>query len=118
MTETASSASTSQAPGSGKATASVILGIASIVFCWFLIIGAVVGALAIILGIWARVELTRAGATRGVGSAHAGIVTGVIGIIASIILVSLTLSFGPGTISDPDPNDQSALAPISAGVLD
>jgi hypothetical protein len=72
-----------------KATTSLILGIVSvicIVACFP--IGAVTGIIAVILGLAAKTEIARSpGVYRGDGYAIAGIITGAIGLSASLLIL-------------------------------
>jgi hypothetical protein len=70
--------------GNGKATAALVLGIVSIVFCWTSVFDVVPVVLAIVFGILGRNEAKR-GAT-GRGLATAGLVCGVIGAILAVVV--------------------------------
>jgi hypothetical protein len=73
---------------SGKATAALVLGILSIVFCWLTVLDVFV-ILAVIFGLIALTE-TRNGRIGGRGMATAGIACAVVGaILAAIIAVKL-----------------------------
>jgi len=82
------------APGStttsGKATASLVLGIVAIVS---LCVGLLFGIPAIILGILARKDIKRSqGRLSGDGMAIGGIVTGVIGALLSLLILGLLVA--------------------------
>jgi VIT1/CCC1 family predicted Fe2+/Mn2+ transporter len=65
-----------------KAIVSMVLGIISIFCCGF-----VLGIVAIVLGLIARKEIAASGGLQGgSGFAIAGIVTGVLGILGSVVL--------------------------------
>ncbi len=68
-------------PGNNsKAVASMVVGILSVVCC-----GAIVGIVAIVLGILARNEINASGGVQGgSGMALAGIILGALGIVSSI----------------------------------
>lgn len=80
-------------PSSGKATASLVLGICGLVVCPL-----VCSVLALVFGLQARKEIDRSGgAVGGRGLAQAGVVLGWVGIGLSalgIALVVLLLAFG------------------------
>ncbi len=65
----------SQRPMSGKAVASLVLGILSIVFCY---LGFIPGVVAIVLGVMAKRDIDRTG-LEGRGLAQAGFVCGIVG---------------------------------------
>jgi hypothetical protein len=71
------------APNNGKAVASLVLGIVSIVFCWIYgIVGIIPGIIGLVLGISAKKETPS-------GMATAGLVLSIIGVaINGIILIS------------------------------
>ncbi|MCL3818503.1 DUF4190 domain-containing protein [Aeromicrobium wangtongii] len=77
-----------------KATASMVVGIASLVlglFCGFLVIGSVV---AIVLGFIARGEIIRSNGTqKGMGQALTGIITGFV-LVALFLLAVVLLATG------------------------
>ena len=80
-------------PGSGKATASLVLGIISLVFAWmsFLSVVAVVcGAVGLILGSIARRELPP---EQSRGAATAGLVCSIIGLVFAVIVLTLSIVF-------------------------
>ena len=80
---------------SGKATTSLVLGIASIVVCC---LGFVLGIPAIVVGLKARKEIRHSqGRTGGDGLALGGIITGAIGSLLGLAVVALlvaTFAFG------------------------
>lgn len=72
----------------GKAVASLVLGICSIV-CWFFGIGAIIGLILGIIGLILAGQAKRAGNTEGVRTA--GFVCSLIGLIGSAIAVIIAL---------------------------
>jgi hypothetical protein len=71
---------------SGKATTSLVLGVASMVLCF---IGFLLGIPAIIVGMRARKEIRLSqGRTGGDGLALGGIITGIIGSLLGVIVVA------------------------------
>lgn len=66
----------------GLGTAALVLGIASIPFCWLVL----PGVLAVIFGFIARGRAKRGQASNG-GVALAGIITGVVGLLLSAVLI-------------------------------
>ncbi len=77
-------------PSSGKATASLILGIFAFLLSW-LLIGGLLGALAAILGHLALFDIRRsAGRLAGQGSAIAGLILGYVGLgLALLVFLSI-----------------------------
>ncbi len=82
----------------GKATASMVTGILSLVFCWlsiFIYTGIIpiaLGIVAVVLGVQARKELPQGQS----GSATAGMVCGIIGLALSIFWVSCVICVAAG----------------------
>jgi hypothetical protein len=72
--------------GNGKAIASLVLGIASIVFCWLSVLDALFVVLAVIFGLIALNEAKRKPAGEGRGMAISGIACAVVGAILATIL--------------------------------
>jgi hypothetical protein len=70
--------------GNGKATAALVLGIVSIVFCWTTIFDIVPVVLAIVFGVLGRNEAKRGGSGRSL--ATTGLVCGVIGAILAVVV--------------------------------
>jgi len=79
--------------GNGMATASLILGICSIVLFWLSFIGIVCGVLAIIFAVVAKNKIKANPNTAGAGSAKAGLVTGIIGIAIWLVMVIVVAVF-------------------------
>lgn len=74
-------------PSSGKATASLVLGIISLVFFWmsfFAIVSVICSIIGIVLGNSARKELSP---EQGKGRATAGLVCSIIGLVLSVIML-------------------------------
>ena len=70
-------------PGKGAATASLVLGIVSVVF-WFFGMGAIVGLITGIIGIICSVNAKKAGFVGGIQTA--GLVCSIIGVVGSAIV--------------------------------
>lgn len=81
----------------GKATASLVTGIVSVVLSWCPGLG-VVGVVAIVLGVKARNEIQASGGTQqGDGLALGGIVTGSIAVAFGLLIVVLiVIAFATG----------------------
>lgn len=77
--------------GGGMATAALVLGILAIVTSFTVIGGVLLGVLAIIFGIIAA-RRARQGLALGRGRAIAGVVTGVIGVLLSVLLIAVGVS--------------------------
>lgn len=76
-------------PTNGKATASLMTGVASLVLSWCPGLG-IVGVVAIILGVRARNEIRTSGGTQqGEGLALGGMVTGAIAVGFGVLLLAL-----------------------------
>jgi hypothetical protein len=69
------------------AIASLVLGIVAIIFCWFPWIGIACGAIALILGIIHLVKSKKETEKKGKGMSIAGIITGAIGLVTSLIII-------------------------------
>lgn len=72
--------------GNGMATASLVLGIVSIVFCWLSIIDAVAVILALVFGAVALGRSKQTPRREGRSMAIAGIACGVVGAILATVL--------------------------------
>ncbi len=85
-------------PTNGKATASLVTGIASLVLSWCCGLG-VAGIVAIVLGVRARNEIRSSGGTQqGDGLALGGIITGAIAVaLGLLILVLIVVAIASGT---------------------
>lgn len=78
-------------PTNGKATASLVTGIASLVLSWCCGFG-VVGVVAVVLGVKARNEIRASGGTQqGDGLALGGIITGVIALVLGLLILALVV---------------------------
>lgn len=83
----------------GLGTASMVLGILSLV-TWFLLIGGVFGVVAVVLGALGRGKAKRGEASNG-GMALAGIVTGALGILLTVlVVVGVAALFSTGEFSN------------------
>jgi Domain of unknown function (DUF4190) len=80
-----------QAQTSGKATASLVLGILAVVL--FIVWGSLIfGPLAIIFGVMARNEIKRNPAKGGYGSATAGMILGIAGLALWAVFLVIGLA--------------------------
>jgi hypothetical protein len=71
----------------GKALWSMITGIVSIVFCYA---GLLIGPVAIILAVQGKKDIKRSnGAQTGAGMATAGLITGIVGTVVQVALITL-----------------------------
>jgi hypothetical protein len=76
-------------PTNGKATASLVTGIASLVLSWCCGLG-IAGIVAIVLGVKARAEIRASGGTQqGDGFALGGIITGAIAVVLGVLVLVL-----------------------------
>ncbi|WP_432505497.1 DUF4190 domain-containing protein [Kineococcus arenarius] len=80
-------------PRNGAGLASLILGIVGLLLCWFLGIGIIPGIIGLILGIVGMKRAKRGLATNR-GVAIAGVVTSVLAVIASAIVLAITIAVG------------------------
>ena len=92
----------------GKATASLITGISTLVLSWCCL--GVFGVVAIVLGVKARNEIRRSGgAQSGEGMALAGIITGAVAVLIGLIVLAIVIiaiasgnaEYNVGPESDP-----------------
>jgi hypothetical protein len=74
---------------SGKAIAALVCGIIGI-----LILGVILGPIAVILGSIARKEIAANPSLDGAGMALAGIITGAIGFVLAVVLIALGVGVG------------------------
>jgi hypothetical protein len=75
----------------GFGIAALVLGLLALLLCWTIIGGIVFGILALIFGLLGRARAKRGEATNG-GLSVAGIVLGILGLLAAIGLVALGAS--------------------------
>lgn len=92
----------------GKATASLVTGITTLVLSWCCGFG-LLGVVSIVLGFKARAEIRSSGGSqRGEGLALGGIVTGVIAVVfGALVLAFLIWAVSAGfdyQIGEPEPN--------------
>lgn len=92
-TENVGAANTGAPKSNGMATASLVLGIISVVLSFFWVIGVITGVLAIILAIVAKKKIKQDPSMGGKGAATGGLVTGIIGTLISVIIVVIALMF-------------------------
>ncbi|PZS37953.1 MAG: DUF4190 domain-containing protein [Pseudonocardiales bacterium] len=78
-------------PRNGFGIAALVLGLLALVLCWTIVGGILFGILAMIFGLLGRARAKRGEATNG-GVSLAGIVLGIIGLLAAIGLVALGAS--------------------------
>jgi hypothetical protein len=92
-----------RSPTNGKATASLVTGVTSLVLSWCCGFG-LVGIVAVVLGVRARREIQDSGGTQqGDGLALGGIITGAIAIVlALLILVMIGFALVAGARFDLD----------------
>lgn len=76
----------------GLGVAALVLGILSILGIATVLAGVVLGILAIVLGAMGRARARRGEATNG-GAALAGIVTGAVGLVLSVLIVAAGVGF-------------------------
>jgi hypothetical protein len=97
-------------PTAAKATTSLVLGVVSLVLC-----GLFAGIPAIVVGFLARAEIRRSGGRLGGdGLALAGIVTGILGTLWSLVLAALLifgLAVGGAVIKEYDRTCAQAVNP-------
>jgi uncharacterized membrane protein len=86
--------------GNGMATASLILGICSIVLFWLGWIGIICGVLAIIFAVVAKNKIKANPSVGGAGAAKAGLITGIIGIGIVILFMIIVLMFFASVVSN------------------
>ncbi|MDX1652615.1 MAG: DUF4190 domain-containing protein [Brumimicrobium sp.] len=82
----------------GMATASLILGICSIVLFWLWFVGVICGVLAIIFGVVAKNKIKANPNMGGAGAAKGGLITGIIGIVIWLIMVIVVAVFLTSTV--------------------
>ena len=90
----------SQPQSNGVATASLVLGILSIVTFWAFGFGAVLGILAIVLGVMGRRRAREAVGNPNAGRATAGIVTGILGAIGGLLFVLMIVVVWPDVVDE------------------
>src|SRR5579885_2419363 len=82
-------------PQNGIGTASMVLGIIALVLFLTIVVGVVCGVLAIIFGVIGR-RRARQGLATNSGQATAGLVTGILAIVAVIALAAAVIIPGDG----------------------
>jgi hypothetical protein len=76
----------------GMGTAALVLGILSIVTCWIWFVGGILAILAIVFGVIGRNRVARGEATNR-GTALAGLITGIVGLLATVAIVIALVTF-------------------------
>lgn len=76
----------------GMGVAALVLGILAVLTCWIIYVSIPLGVLAIVFGVIGRGRARRGEATNA-GSAMAGMVLGIIGVVLSIALVAAGVAF-------------------------
>ena len=84
--------------GNGMATASLILGICSIVLFWLWFVGIIAGVLAIIFSIVAKNKIKANPNVGGAGAAKGGLITGIIGVAIWLIMIIVVAVFLTSTV--------------------
>ncbi|MFT3662478.1 MAG: hypothetical protein QM809_14155 [Gordonia sp. (in: high G+C Gram-positive bacteria)] len=74
----------------------VVLGLASVLFCWVPLAAPFAGLIAIVLGFVGREKVVKVGRTDYLTLFHAAIVTGILGVVLGVILLALNIGYGPG----------------------
>lgn len=80
------------APRNGMGTAALVLGIIGLVLFWTVVLGVILGVLALIFGIIGRKRATRHEASNG-GVALAGAILGGVALVGSIIVIAAGAAF-------------------------
>jgi len=92
-------------PTNGKATASLVVGVTTLVLSWCCGLG-VLGLVAIVLGAKARSEIRRSGGYQGgAGLATAGIATGAVAVLVGLLVIAaivVALAHPAGTFIGSD----------------
>ena len=78
--------------GKGLAITALVLGIIALLTCWTVLGGIIFGLLALIFGIIATVK-SRRGSAGGGGMAIAGLVLGLLGLIAAVVIAAIGVNF-------------------------
>ncbi|MDW6059586.1 DUF4190 domain-containing protein [Streptomyces sp. FXJ1.4098] len=91
-------------PDNGNGTAALVLGIVGTVLFFSIVFGVILGVLAIIFGVLGRAKAQRGEADNG-GQALAGLVLGVIAVVASVVMIFVYIA------EDDDPDDPYAHGP-------
>ncbi|WP_234307643.1 MULTISPECIES: DUF4190 domain-containing protein [unclassified Streptomyces] len=108
------------APQNGVSTASLVLGIISLVIFCLWPVAIILGVLAVILGFVGRRRAKR-GESTNPGQALAGIVCGAVGLVLGATLVVLIFTVWDGSDSDSDedpwPTDDGYSTSLSLPVL-
>ncbi|MEX2289395.1 MAG: DUF4190 domain-containing protein [Mycobacteriales bacterium] len=88
-----------RAARNGLGVAALVLGILSLV-SWFLFVGGIFGVVAVVLGLVGRGRAKRGEATNG-GMALAGVITGMVGVLLTILVIAGVVSLlGGGKLTN------------------
>ncbi|MBI0383930.1 hypothetical protein JBE27_48665, partial [Streptomyces albiflaviniger] len=107
-------------PNNGHGTAALVLGIIGLVLFASIVLGIVLGVLAIIFGVLGRSRAAGGEATNG-GSALAGVILGVIAVVASVVMIFVYIAAeddDSGGDDDPDYAGVSAPAVLPPPLAD
>ncbi|WP_421111391.1 DUF4190 domain-containing protein, partial [Streptomyces sp. NEAU-S77] len=97
-------------PDNGTGTAALVLGIIGLVFFASVVLGIILGVLAIIFGVLGRAKAGRGEATNG-GSALAGLILGATAVLAGVVMIFVYVAAANDDSSDG--SDSSGYADIS-----
>ncbi|GAA0664941.1 hypothetical protein GCM10009548_36210 [Streptomyces malaysiensis subsp. malaysiensis] len=90
-------------PNNGHGTAALVLGIIGLVLFASIVLGIVLGVLAIIFGVLGRARAKSGEATNG-GSALAGVILGAVAVVVSVVMIFVYIATGDdGSDGDDDP---------------
>ncbi|MCP9209413.1 DUF4190 domain-containing protein [Streptomyces sp. HD1123-B1] len=94
-------------PNNGHGTAALVLGIVGLVLCFSVVFGIVLGVLGIVFGALGRTKAATGEATNG-GMALAGLILGVIAIVASVLMIFVYIAADEDDDDPYDPYDDTA----------
>nr|WP_246096850.1 DUF4190 domain-containing protein [Streptomyces botrytidirepellens] len=97
-------------PNNGTGTAALVLGIVGLAFFASVVLGIILGVLAIIFGVLGRAKAGRGEATNG-GVALAGLILGVAAVVAGVVMIFVYVAAANSDSSDG--TDDSGYADIS-----
>lgn len=120
MEQTTTSAPNNGAPASnGMATASLILGIVSLVFCFVAYLSIPCGILAIIFAVLAKKKIKNNPEANygGGGAATGGMITGILGLLVALIIVIIAIMFVSAVVGAAGSQEfQDAMNELSRGL--